>query len=304
MSDTKTYVGIAVCPWCNSRYRARAQTASIQGKSARCIRCHRDFEIKIIEPSRVEQAAMARATADEPRRKRRTGAEIRADHHDRIRKSLATHQKRLAAIRDAAKSSEEEVRRWCVDVMRDALGFDDTEIDSEMRSLNQRVDIAVKLDGRVRMIVECKNIRARLKDSVRDQAVGYALNHSAEWAVVTNGQIWKLFHITPRNGREPEVFEVFDIGLLDEDGISEQDIEMMYCISKRAFDSRDIDKAFHWANCCSESSLLSALASERVVKAIRRQLTEAYKEQLGEAVSLEDAEVYELVRDLFLPEEL
>lgn len=304
MSTTKTYIGIAVCDWCSSRYRVRAQTASIDGKTARCVRCHQDFEIKIIEPSRVEQAALARAESEEPRRKRRSGAEIRAAHHDRIRKSLHTHQKRLVAIRDADRSSEEEIRRWCVDVLRDALGFSDGEIDTEMRSLNQRVDIAIKLDGQVRLVIECKNIRTRLNDTVRDQAVGYALNHSAEWAAVTNGQVWKLFHITPRNGREPDVFEVFDVGLLDEDGITEQDIEMMYCLSKRAFDVSDIDKTCHHIKCCSEASLLSALASERVVKAIRLQLTEAFKDESGVSVVLEDDEVYEVVRNLFLPEEL
>jgi predicted Zn finger-like uncharacterized protein len=304
MSDSTSYIGITVCQWCNSRYRVKAQHASLDGKSTRCPRCHHDFEIKIIRPSRVEEAAMESSTSDQATRKRRTRAEIRAEHHDRIRTSFVTYHKRLLAIRDAENSSEEEVRRWCVDVCREAFGYSDEEIDTEMRSLNKRIDIAIKYGDQVRMVIECKNIRSKLPDSARDQAVGYAVNQGAEWAVVTNGQVWRLHRVRFRKGQEPEVFQVFDVALLDEDGVSDDDVHTLYLLSKRALDSEEILKAYHHAACCSERSLLSALASERVIKSIRKEVCESYKDATGENVPLEDEEVYELVRDLFLPQEL
>lgn len=304
MEPKTTYIGIAVCEWCDTRYRLKAQHASFEGQKTRCVRCHRDFEIYLIRPSSLERAAIETSSSEPSKRKRRSQDEIRAEHHQRVRDSFRTHHKRLISIRDAERSSEEEVRRWCIDALRQALGYEDCELDTEMRSLNKRVDIAMKWDGKVRMVVECKNIRSRLPDSAREQAAGYAINHGAEWAVVTNGQVWKLFHVEPRKGQEPELFEVFDVALLDEDGVSDADVEMLYLISKRAQESGDTSKAYHRARCCSERSLLRAMASERVTRAIRRQLTDAYAEESGENIRLGDEETYDLVRNLFLPPEL
>jgi hypothetical protein len=276
----------------------------MEGKPARCSKCHQLFTLHIQRPSVVEQAAIENCEDEEKRRSRRTKAEIRQEHLERIKDSFRTFHPRLARIAEDELSSEEEVRRWCVEVLRDALGHEDGSIDTEQRCLNKRVDIALMRDDRVFMVVECKNVRSRLPQAAVDQAAVYAVNKSADWAVVTNGQQWRLFRVTPVAGRDPKVTEIFDVVLLDDDGMSNRDAEMLYLMSARAIFSGDTERYYHRIACTSDLRLIAAFSSERVIRAVRVELSETYKDDLGERVPLEDAHVEERVRELLLPSEL
>jgi hypothetical protein len=172
------------------------------------------------------------AVADPPqekaKRKVRTKAQIRKAQYKQIRDEFRPFLRRVKAIAGAEGSSEGEVRRWCIDVLRTVLGYEDGDLDTEMAALGQRIDIAIKHDGKVIAIVECKNVRHKLPQSARDQAVMYAANKSADWAVLMNGQDWGLYRVIPVKGHDPRVVEVFSISLLDDDGLSDWDVERMY----------------------------------------------------------------------------
>lgn len=180
------------------------------------------------------------------------------------------------------------MRRWCVDALETALGYEKHEINTEVRVLNQRVDIALQKDGKVFLIIECKNIRARLNNHVRDQAATYATNLAAEWIVTTNGQIWKLYKVIPQVGKEPRFIEIFDIALLDEDGVSDADADNLYLLTSRAVFCGDLEAMSHLAAATSKKRVLMALESERVVKALRLELAERYKDSADTGVMIDD----------------
>jgi predicted Zn finger-like uncharacterized protein len=297
-------IGITTCEHCNSRFRLRERHARMDGKPARCPKCHQVFTLRIQRPSMVEQAAIEASEEQEKKRVRRTKAEIRQEHLERIKDSFRAFHPRLARIAEDERSSEEEVRRWCVEVLRDALGHEDGTINTELRCLNKRVDIALVRDDRVFMVVECKNIRSRLPKSAIDQAVAYAVNRTADWAVVTNGQQWRLYRVVPVPGRDPRVTQIFDVALLDADGMSNRDAEMLYLLTARAIFSGDSERFFHRIGCTSDRRLIAAMSSDRVIRAVRIELLESYRDNVGERVALEDAHVEERIRELFLPSDL
>jgi len=313
------FIGITACEYCQARFRVRPQQAKLEGKSIRCPKCHREFVVKIVQPSIVEQAAIAtrpqengqaEATStgtDAPpaeKRRRTTKSEIRERHLKRIKKEFRTFHKRLSAIANQEQSSEEEVRRWCIDVLKAALGYEDGEIDTEMCALNQRIDIALKEEDKVFMVIECKNIRSRLPNQVRDQAVMYAVNKSADWAVITNGQVWKLFRVIPTKGSDPRVVEVFDLGLLDEDGVSDRDVEFLYLLTKRAIKSGDSERHYHRTCCLDAERLVKAMSSERVARCLKMSLTQSYSDETGCRVPITVEDVVEKVKELLVPESL
>jgi predicted Zn finger-like uncharacterized protein len=195
--------GVTTCDYCRTRFRVQERHLRLEGKSIRCPKCHREFIMKVERPSPIERAAIHNSEETEPPRKRRTKQEIRRHIYSGIKRGMRPYHNRLTEIVSQESSSEEEVRRWCIDVLRSVLGYEDAEIDTELRALNQRIDIALKRDGKVFMVVECKNIRSKLPCNVRDQAVMYAVNKSADWAVITNGQVWKLYRIFPVKGSDP-----------------------------------------------------------------------------------------------------
>lgn len=322
MSDET--LGVATCSHCQKRYRILKKQAKFVGKEISCPKCHRTFVVNIETPSPLEQAAVQQASEEKQQtsspaaadngdsaaneaaktRRRKKKAEIRQEYYDQIRDNLPAFMTRLKAMQEAEASSEEQVRVWCIDVLRTALGHDDCDIDTEMSALGQRIDIAIKHDGKVLMVIECKNIRNKLPNSTRDQAVAYATSKSADWAVVTNGVIWKLFRIIPVRGHDPKVVQVFDVALFDEDGLSDFDVRCLYLLTHRAMLSGDADKEFHLQESLNDRRVLGAINDDKSVRVLAKLLSAAYRKEFGVTVKVDAEDVKERLGQLFRPEDL
>ncbi len=282
------------------------------GKSIRCPKCHGEFVVALDQPTPVEEAAIkneeARNTAADqpasPKRKRKTQAQIRRHHLTAIKKAIRPLHLRLTQLASQDKCSEEQIRVWCIDVLRTVLGYPDADIDTELSALQQRIDIAIKHDGKVIMIIECKNVKSKLGQNVVNQAVSYAANKSADWAVVTNGQIWRLYRIIPVKGADPLVIQVFDVSLLDADGVSDRDVANLYMLTNRAITKGETEREYHQVSCLSNQSVISAIMTPRVTKAIRRTLIESYAKANNVRLKVHDDDVETRLREFLLPQDL
>lgn len=292
------YIGVTACDECGTRFKVVEQHRKKIGKPARCPNCRNVFTVELVEPTPLEQAAISDSSqADNsqsddtvaPKKCRRSRSEIRQEYINSIRQGFIEMHPRLVSIDEAQRSSEEQVRVWVIDALADVLGYKRTEeIDTEVRALGQRVDVVLKQGDHIFMVIECKNIRSKLSNKVRDQAVAYATSLSAEWAVTTNGRDWKLYQVAPQPGREPKITEIFDVSLLDEDGVSDLDAESLYLLTARAVFKGDLEKMSHFIGCTSKKRILKALGSDRVVKALRLELASSYLEECGQRVNIRD----------------
>ncbi|NEZ61986.1 type IV restriction endonuclease [Leptolyngbyaceae cyanobacterium CCMR0082] len=305
---TSEYIGVTACDECGSRFKLSERHRKLLNKPARCPKCKSMFQLTLVAPTPLEQASLDGAKADEPsqstepptsKKRRRTKSEIRQESIDSICQGFRQMHSRLASISEAKKSSEEQVRIWVIDALTDVLGYDrDGEIDTEVRALGQRVDVVLKQDDHVFLVIECKNIRSKLGNKVVDQVAAYATSLSSKWAAITNGQIWKLYQVTPQKGKEPKVIEIFDIALLDEDGVSEVDAECLYLLTSKAVFGGDLEKKRHFISCTSKKRILKALASERVIKALRLELGSSYEEENEQRVNLTNDDVSGVLEDM------
>lgn len=191
-------IGAATCDECRARIKVLEKNRSLIGKAVRCPKCRTLFTLALEIPSNAEQSAIAaeEERTKDTKRKKRTQDEIRSGHIEKALAGFKSLHGRLQNLAQEAGNKEEQVRIWCVDALRTALGYDDDEIETERKVLNGRIDIAIKKDGRVMTVIECKAIRSRLGASVLDQAGTYAATLSASWMVLTNGDIWKLYRVT------------------------------------------------------------------------------------------------------------
>jgi predicted Zn finger-like uncharacterized protein len=295
-------LGVAVCDECNARIRVLKKLAALVGKTVRCPRCHTRFTLVLEAANEKDRIAIeSDQAAKQNRKKRRSKDQIRNERITAAREGLRALHERLKAIGEVAASSEEQIRVWCLDALRTALGYEDCQLDTECKVMGGRIDIAIKEGGEVKVIIECKNIRSKLHNSVREQAGVYAATLSAPWAVVTNGDIWKLYRVTPQKGVSPRMDLVFDIALLDEDGISEHDAEKLYLLSHRALTTGDTEAEYHDVRCSSPARVYEALFSERVLSALRVELSGTYKEEAGQAVKLTNEGSEDALRDLLTP---
>ena len=303
------YIGLTACDECGSKFRVKRKHQHLVGQPVRCPKCNSIFTMGLVNLSPFETAAIEQESSsvtsekdgeeDKGQSRRRTKAEIKQELIDSICENFRLLHPRLTEIFNAARSSEEAVRIWVVDALEKALGYSKSNIDTEIPTIGGRIDIALRQDNHVFMVIECKNIRAKLNKAVRDQSINYATTLSAEWAVVTNGAIWKLYQVIPQPGRDPHVIEIFDLSLLDEDGVSEADAENLYLLTSKAVFGGDLKRMSHLLACTSKKRILNACLSERVVKAFRLELSSVYKDEHDINVKLDDEEVTNALREAF-----
>lgn len=197
------------------------------------------------------------------------------------------------------RQNEEETRRWCVDILKSAMGYKGSEIETEFTVLGSRVDIALKDGDEVFMVIECKAANFNLNTAAVNQASRYAVALGAEWAVVTNGHNWQLYRVVPTKGIEPDVIQIFDIYTLDEDGISKQDAQYLYLLTKDAINSGETKKAYHEVNALSFERIQAALKSDQVLDLVVKEIQKSYSDQYGIQVSLKKEELSEILEGVF-----
>jgi len=304
------YIGTTVCDECGARFRVAKKHQDRLGKPVRCSKCKSIFTAELVAPTPLEIASTENAQEtgeteyEARRRRRRSKSEIKQETIDSIRNGFRKLHPQLVEIA-ARNSSEEDIRIWCCNALVHALGYDQSKnIKTEVKVLGQSADIVLHQNDQVFLVIECKNTKSHLRSQVRDQAAGYAMNFSAEWIVITNGLIWKLYRVIPQPGKDPKFIEVFDVALLDEDGVSEEDAENLYLISPRAVFCGDLEKKSHEVACTSKKRILRALESERVVKALKTQLATSYKDEYNVNVKLDEQMVSDSIQDTLGQNEL
>jgi predicted type IV restriction endonuclease len=264
------------------------------------------FTLELVKPSPLEEAGLqaSSSTADseqqstEPSKpKRRTKQEIKEETITCIRDGFRKLHPELEGLYNANRCSENDVRHWCMKALETVLGYESSDIKTEVDALGGKIDIALMQGDRVFLFIECKGIKSNLNRNVKNQAAGYATSCQAEWIVLTNARNWKLYRIIPQDGKNPHFIEIFDVALLDEDGVSELDAENLYLLTARAVFGGDLEKMSHLIACTSKKQLFKAMESERVIKALRLEMASMYKEQEGVNVKLDDENIEGVLHD-------
>jgi len=261
-----------------------------------------------IEPlSAEDKAVIPTQTAEEHSTKprvRRSRSTLRKEATERVLDGFRILHARLKKLKENPRSSEDDVRVWCRGVLTVALGYSESDIALEQTVLGNFADMLVSDTGTVLFVIECKKLGVKLGKQARDQAVGYALNLCTPWAVLTNGDIWRLFRVIQSPGKHPEIYEVFDVALLDEDGVSEADADKLYLLTKRCMTTREIEDEWEKEHASSTQRLMKALFSKRVVSALRIELNESYKVDFDKIADLDDDLTREEMEDCFLAKDL
>lgn len=102
----------------------------------------------------------------------------------RVLDRLTSGLKRFQPILSAAKSrdaGEADTSTIVKDLLSDVFGYDKyTEITSEYLIKGTYCDLAVKLEGKLQLLIEVKAIGLDLKDAHTKQSVDYAANQGVD----------------------------------------------------------------------------------------------------------------------------
>jgi hypothetical protein len=158
------------------------------------------------------------------------------------------------------------------DLLSDLFGFDKyAEVTSEHAIRGTYCDLAIKLDGKLRLLLEVKAIGLQLNEKHIKQAVDYAANQGLDWVVLTNGIRWMLFKISFKKPIEAKIVAEFD--LLAVDLKSDADLEKIYLITKEGVLKGAVVEFSEKQSATSKYLIAAVLLNDQdVLNAIRREL--------------------------------
>jgi predicted type IV restriction endonuclease len=201
--------------------------------------------------------------------------------------------KRYRSIIDSAKQrdvNEADTSVIVTSVLCDILGWDRfTDITREYCVRNTFCDLAVKVDGKVKIFIEVKAIGFSLKDTHLRQVVDYATKEGVDWVILTNAAIWKVYKVLYEKPINQQ--EVFEVDLLDTTVRPASLVDKLYLISKEGV-SKSAIASYHEAKQATSRFMIAAtLLSEPVVEALRREIR-----RVSGGVRLETEELQDILR--------
>ena len=202
--------------------------------------------------------------------------------------------KRLLPIIQQQKSrdvSEADTVTVVKDVMAEVFGFDKyADISSEHAIRGTYCDLAVRVEEKLAELIEIKSAGTTLDDRHVKQAIDYAANEGAEWVVLTNGSVWRLYQVLFAKPIDKRLLIEIDLTTLD---LRADDcVECLAPFMKEGF-AKGVQSELRDRKDATSRYLLSALIlnNDNVIGAIRRELRRVVD------VLVRDEEIVKVLRD-------
>ena len=206
----------------------------------------------------------------------------------KARKSFTENIKRFQDLikrikRDEAnESNTADVIR---DLLADMLGYDKySEVESEYaikKGQETYCDLVIteKLPNgtkNVQIVIEVKRIGIKLNEKHARQAIDYCYSEGVDWAILTDAEYWQIYKVGNGKPKTHEVIKEFNF--LDLKASNEQDLEVLYSISKFGMVKSAISE-LHAQNQFKNSRLIAELlCRDDVTSVLRRDLRKLFPE--------------------------
>ncbi|GGJ96048.1 hypothetical protein GCM10010123_27490 [Pilimelia anulata] len=191
------------------------------------------------------------------------------DARERLRSAIRRYARPLADL-VARDANEGDTRLLVTDFLCDGLGFDKYEdLTTEYQVKGEFADYGVRIDRQLTAFIEVKRCATKLTARHLRQVEMYAVNEGVEWMILTNGQLWQVYHLT--GGLPVTVDLAIEVDLLADGGLAAK-VDLLFPLTRAAFKRRLIDEIWRAKAATSPRSLAVALLSDPVVDALRKEL--------------------------------
>lgn len=193
----------------------------------------------------------------------------------KVSKRLTESIKRFKPIVTKARDkdvNESDTVAIILDIMAEVFGYDKyTEITSEFAVKKTYCDLAIKLNGQPKLLLEAKAAGLNLKEQHIKQAVDYGSNSGIEWVILTNSVHWMVYKII---FGKPVVSElVYEFDLTQINTKKDSDLELLYYLSKEAMSKAgkaSLDEYHTHKQILNKFMVSQLLLTEPVLDAIRK----------------------------------
>jgi predicted type IV restriction endonuclease len=185
-----------------------------------------------------------------------------------IRRPLKKLLPHLLKARDDNLNEADTLQR-ITKLFEEVLGYDPlVEITRETQVKDKYVDVAIKIDSAIRLLVEAKSAATVLRDRHIEQAQHYAAQANIPWVLLTNGVIWNLYHLSFEEGIE--YVRVFSADLAEDD--IDKAAEYLALLHRQSVKKGELEEYWDHRAALSPDSIGRALFTEEALKFIRREI--------------------------------
>lgn len=216
----------------------------------------------------------------------RSAPKWETDTRDRLRAAIRRFSRPLSDL-IARDANEGDTRLLVTDFLCDGLGYDKYEdLTTEYQVKGEFADYGVRIAKQLVAFIEVKRCTTKLSARHLRQVEMYAVNEGVEWVILTNGQVWQVWHLT---AGLPVVLDIaLEVDLLGEGGPT-QKADTLFYLSKEALKRHAIDDLWRVKAATSAKSLGAVITSDTVIEQVRKEL----RRQTGH--NMESAELRELL---------
>lgn len=199
-----------------------------------------------------------------------------------IRSPLRKFARHFKELREAKANESDTVARLR-HFFEEVLGYDGVkDISSETEMKGKYVDLCLKIDGNICLLVEAKAAALQLRVRQIDQAKHYASENGFRWVLLTNGIEWNLYHVSFDENEGIEYDLAFEVSLADEK--LDNAIEKLALIHKRSIAKDGLEQYWERISALCAGSIGKAIFHESVLRVLRREI----RRQCGVMIDPED----------------
>jgi predicted type IV restriction endonuclease len=196
---------------------------------------------------------------------------------ERIQQRIKNFQT-IAAQQKQRDVAEADTVTLVKDMLADLFGYDKyNELTSEQQIRATYCDLAVKIDGKIRYLIEVKSAGIDLNEAHLKQALNYGMNQGLEWVMLTNGLVWKTYKISYAT-KPYEWEEVTSFDLLQVNPKNEEDLMKMFLICREALQGDALSEYHEQIKTLNKFTIAQLTLSDAVVGAIRREMRRVFPE--------------------------
>lgn len=200
---------------------------------------------------------------------RRAGPRWESDAKERLRTTIRRYAKPLSEL-VARDANEGDTRLLVTDFLCDGLGFDKyNDLTTEYQVKGEFADYGIRVDKELVGFIEVKRATTRLGVKHLRQVEMYAVNEGVEWMILTNGQVWSVFHLEP--GMPVQIDLALEVDLLGPEPPAAK-VNNLFYLTRESLKRHQIDELWKMRRATSPRSLASNLLTDTVLDALRRQL--------------------------------
>lgn len=207
---------------------------------------------------------------------------------ERLKKEILRFQKILSTAMDRDVNESDTVT-IITDMLANVFGFDKyTELTSEQAIRGTYCDLAIKLDGKIKFLIEVKAVGLDLKENHLRQAIGYGATHGIPWVVLTNGIDWQIYKIRFEKPINYDLVCTFNFSELNVR--KQEDLDKVFLLCKEGIEKSAIEEFHDRVQSVNRFMVGAIVQSEPVISVIRRELR-----KLADGIKVNEEEIQDIL---------